>query len=233
MHRTITKPPASKSCGVTVIVSAKWSDSFNRLQGRPAGRPCFVHGLYAMVHQRGRIDDGCRSFGTRVKSEPGGFKAISRWLSPRQRAIPPGYERDNDITPEGCRQWGCDPSGVGSFPSAFRGCRPTASPPANGWHPSGMMKPCSRWDSSICSSRGNPRWSAIRSPFGALFQKICTQLLSLKYSISAVGHAELPPTIKTPQPSEGFTYNRSLAIIVLSASACKERARHGSATGPK
>jgi len=176
---------------------------------------------------------GCRSFGTKVKSEPGGFKAISRWLSPRQRAIPPGYERDNDITPEGCRQWGCDPSGVGSFPSAFRGCRPTASPPANGWHPSGMMKPCSRWDSSICSSRGNPRWSAIRSPFGALFQKICTQLLSLKYSISAVGHAELPPTIKTPQPSEGFTYNRSLAIIVLSASACKERARHGSATGPK
>jgi len=26
---------------------------------------------------------GCRSFGTTIRSEPGGFKAISRWLSPR------------------------------------------------------------------------------------------------------------------------------------------------------
>jgi hypothetical protein len=66
------------------------------------------------------------------------------------------------------------PSGVGPFPSVFRGCRPAASPPANGLYPSGMMKPCSRWDSGRCSSRGNPRWSLIRSPFRALFQKICT-----------------------------------------------------------
>jgi hypothetical protein len=48
--------------------------------------------------------DGCRSFGTTLKSEPGGFKAISRWLSSRQRAIPPGYERDKDCTLEGCQQ---------------------------------------------------------------------------------------------------------------------------------
>ena len=66
------------------------------------------------------------------------------------------------------------PSGVGSFLSVFRGCRPTASPPANRSYPSGMMKPCSRWDSGRCSSRGNSRWSVIRGPFGALFQKICT-----------------------------------------------------------
>jgi len=51
-----------------------------------------------------QIAEGYRSFGTTIRSEPGGFKAISRWLSPRQRAIPPGYQRDNDCTPEGCQQ---------------------------------------------------------------------------------------------------------------------------------
>jgi len=75
MHRTITKPTASKSCGVTVIVSAKWSDSFNRLHGRPAGRSCFVHGLYAMVHQSGRIDDHSSS---RAASK---HEAVSSWAS--------------------------------------------------------------------------------------------------------------------------------------------------------
>jgi hypothetical protein len=54
------------------------------------------------------------------------------------------------------------------------GLRP--QPPANGLYPSGMMKPCSRWDSDRCSSRGISRWSVIHSPFGALFQRICTPL---------------------------------------------------------
>jgi len=37
----------------------------------------------SLLKRLGEKAEGCRSFGTTIRSEPGGFKAISRWLSPR------------------------------------------------------------------------------------------------------------------------------------------------------
>jgi hypothetical protein len=104
------------------------------------------------------------------------------------------------------------PSGVGPFPSVFRGCRPAASPPANGLYPSGMMKPCSRWDSGRCSSRGNPRWSVIRSLFRTLFHKICTHWLmqqSISPHIGGLAHKYLVSLNTAPQ---------NMVTIILRAS---------------
>ncbi len=82
--------------------------------------------------------------------EPGGFRAISRWL--RSNATPPPeIGRSGFRIPEGCQPerhggvHGVPRGGLRSlrdripFTFTFRRCRSClAQPPANGWHPSGM-----------------------------------------------------------------------------------------------
>ena len=86
--------------------------------------------------------------------EPGGFKAISRWLSV---ATPPGHDDGHVRIPEGCQRGSrlparVDVGGDGTWLRSlrdrfirgrgFRGCRSyLAQPPANGWHPSRMATP--------------------------------------------------------------------------------------------
>jgi len=80
------------------------------------------------THQIAKALRGCLKI--HFECEPGGFAAISRWLSPHKRAIPPEGKQEDDCTPEGCRQ-GCLRPPPGSYPTyaLFRGYRPTASPP--------------------------------------------------------------------------------------------------------
>ena len=85
---------------------------------------------------------------TLIEREPGGFGAISRWLS---TATPPVADGRGFRIPEGCQRVryddACGVSRTGlrslrdriSFTFTVRGCRSSlAQPPANGWHPSGM-----------------------------------------------------------------------------------------------
>jgi len=78
--------------------------------------------------------------------EPGGFPAISRWLS---EATPPEPNDSRVRIPEGCQRVG-DGGAMAMFREdlrslrdrgvcvrGVRGCR-YAQPPANGWHPFGM-----------------------------------------------------------------------------------------------
>ena len=78
--------------------------------------------------------------------EPGGFGAISRWLS---AATPPETRRHPSRIPEGCQRWGAawamDRTRLRFLRDqvmrgrVIRGCRSClAQPPANGWHPFGM-----------------------------------------------------------------------------------------------
>ena len=81
-------------------------------------------------------------------SKPGGFSAISRWLS-EARATPPDCRRMKTRIPEGCQQmrsgagWAMIGEALRSLRDraicgrVVRGCR-SAQPPANRWHPSGM-----------------------------------------------------------------------------------------------
>ena len=83
-----------------------------------------------------------------IEYEPGGFGAISRWLS---GATPPVADGIGFRIPEGCQRvrhdgvCGVSRTGLRSLrdrmirATAFRGWRSClAHPPANGWHPSGM-----------------------------------------------------------------------------------------------
>ena len=96
-------------------------------------------------------------------SKPGGFPAISRWLS-EARATPPDSRRMKIRIPEGCQQmrsgagWAMIGEALRSLRDrvigghVVRGCC-SAQPPANGWHPSGMacaaqaggLEAISRW----------------------------------------------------------------------------------------
>jgi hypothetical protein len=82
--------------------------------------------------------------------EPGGFKAISRWLS---AATPPVADENASRIPSGCqRAWhhtarGTNRAALRSlrdripFDHLIRWCRSfLAQPPANGWHPVGMAE---------------------------------------------------------------------------------------------
>ena len=99
-------------------------------------------------------------------SEPGGFKAISRW-SRSNATTPPVTDENEPRIPEGCQQapdGGMKAAVRGGLRSLrdrrhstpkFRGCHPQArvQPPANGWHPAGMastaqaggLEAISRW----------------------------------------------------------------------------------------
>jgi hypothetical protein len=85
-----------------------------------------------------------------VIPEPGGFGAISRWLR-SNATIPPVAWRKMSRIPEGCQrardggEMATDCEGLRSlrdrirFVDANRGYR-AAQPPANRWHPSGMIR---------------------------------------------------------------------------------------------
>ena len=92
------------------------------------------------------VKSGYKQTDVGVIPEPGGFGAISRWLS---GATPPETGRIEFCIPEGCQRGvtiscaGRSPGGLRSLRDRFirgraiRGYR-VAQPPANGWHPSGM-----------------------------------------------------------------------------------------------
>ena len=116
-------------------------------------------------------------------SKPGGFPAISRWLS-EGRATPPDSRRVTSRIPEGC-QWSSPKATMGQarsglrslrdrgvFGRRVRGCR-GAQPPANGWHPCGMTLPkpggfpaISRWSSEARAIPPDSRRVTSRIPDG-------------------------------------------------------------------
>jgi hypothetical protein len=111
------------------------------------------------------------------------------------------------------------------------------NPPANRLYPSGMIKPCSRWDFSRYLSAENSRWSVIRSPFEENLNSIHRRMRvhpALFYSLNAastmvstfsslkclmdaapVGHA----TARAPQPLQSASWILETVTLSLMATS--------------